>query len=290
MLSRRTSVLLLFVAASGAIAQTKYTFTTFSVPNSTYTDAIGINERGDVSGYYGVAAPGLSQGFLKSASGEITIISYPGQSATVTGGINDFGVIAGSYGTNTIGGFLYRNGSYKNVVVKGQPALLNDINDEGYYVGAYGSIGSFTPFLASPTGEITDLQYPGAVWTQPLWVKGKGQVIGLYTDTYATNYTFLYSAAAGYKMLSIPGVPGATIVDINSSGAIVGGYFNGVTDRGFVYQKGKFQIVVPPGFTDSGVSAINNKGQLVGTCSNPTSTNFGFIATPAAASPPGAAR
>jgi uncharacterized membrane protein len=121
-------------------------------------------------------------------------------------------------------------------------------------------------------------------------VKGKGQVIGLYTDTYATNYTFLYSAASGYRTLSIPGVPGATIVDINSSGAIVGGYFNGVTDRGFVYQNGKFQIVVPPGFTDSVVGAINNKGQLVGSCSTPSTTQIGFIATPVAASPPGAAR
>ena len=260
------------------------------MPNSTYTDAIAINEEGTVTGYFGVQATGLSQGFLRSASGKITILSYPGQSATFTGGINDFGVIAGSYGTSTVGGFLYRNGHYQNVLVKGQPAPLNDINDEGYYVGAYGTLGALTAFLASPTGEITDLQYPGAVWTDPLLVKGKGQVIGLYTDTYATNYTFLYSAASGYRTLSIPGVPGATIVDINSSGAIVGGYFNGVTDRGFVYQNGKFQIVVPPGFTDSVVGAINNKGQLVGSCSTPSTTQIGFIATPVAASPPGAAR
>ncbi len=288
MLLIKAAILVVLAAATAAVAQTTYKFTTFTIPNSSYTDTVGINEAGAVSGYYGVPGTSLYQGFVRSPSGKITMVSYPGQDATTAGGINDFGVVAGGYASGSVvGGFFYRDGRYQNAVVKGQPATLNDINDEGYYVGSYGSIGSFTAFLASPSGVITDLRYPGAVWTQPLWVKPKGVVIGLYTDTYAKNYTFLYSPAGGYKTLSIPGVPGATIVDVNSRGVMVGGYFNGVTDRGFVYQNGEFQIVLPPGANDGAVSAINNKGQLVGVYTIPGGEgNLGFVATPVSAGVP----
>jgi hypothetical protein len=91
----------------------------------------------------------------------------------------------------------------------------------------------------------------------------------------------VWNAKSGYKTVAIPGVPGAMITDINSSGVMVGGYFNGVTNRGFVYQKGKFQIVLPPGANDGSISSINKKGQLVGAYTTPGTMYMGFIATPA---------
>jgi len=39
--------------AVAAIAQTTYTFTTFSVPTSTETAPYAINDEGDVAGFYG---------------------------------------------------------------------------------------------------------------------------------------------------------------------------------------------------------------------------------------------
>ena len=288
MCSRTTLVFSLLAAASGAVAQTTYTFTTFSVPNSTYTDTVGINERGDVSGYYGVAATGLYQGFLRSASGKITIISYPGQSATAAYGLNNLMVVAGYYATGSSGGgMLYHNGAYKSIVI-GPSTGVNDINDYGYCAGSYGSPNS-AGFVASPSGQITTLNYPGAYATGVSWIKNSGEVIGTYQDSEGSLHTFLWAAASGYRTLSIPGAPGAAINDVNSSGAIVGGYFNGLTDIGFVYQNGKFQVVQPPGANDSIVGAINNKGQMVGTYTIPGSIYMGFIATPVAASPPGAA-
>ena len=289
-LSRTATALALLAAAFGAAGQTTYTFTTFSVPNSTYTDAIAINENGDVTGYYGMDGITLFQGFLRSASGQITTISYPGQSVTGAYGLNDFMVVAGDYATGNSGaGMLYHNGAYKSIVIEGQPTAVNDINDYGYYAGSIGNSNS-TGYVASPSGQITTFNYPGAYSTGVSWIKNNGDVIGTYQDNDGNFHTFLWTAASGYKTLSIPGVPGATVVDINSSGAIVGGYFNGATDRGFVYQNGKFQIVQVLGSNNSSVGAINNKGQLVGSYSIPGSMYMGFIATPVAASPPGAAR
>jgi hypothetical protein len=272
----------LALLAAQAGAQTTYTFVTFTVPNSTYTDTVGITESGDVTGYYGLPASNDSAGFLRSAAGAIGTISYPGAQVSGAYGMNKFGVIAGNYANGSnLGGFFYRNGSYKNVVVNGQPAPLNDINDYGYYVGCYGTPGACTAFVASPNGQITLLQYPGEYYTSPYWVKNSGEVIGTYLDQVGHIHTFVWTTKAGYKTISVPGVPGATIGDINSSGVMVGGYFNGVTARGFVYQKGKFQIVLPPGADGSGISAINNKGQIAGSYTiRGGSGNMGFVATP----------
>src|ERR1035441_164584 len=272
----------LALLAAQASAQTKYTFYTFTVPNSTYTNPAAIDENGDVTGFYGAPVTGTQTGFVRTSSGRFVTISYPpGATSTAAGGMNKFGAIAGGYlvGTTT-GGFFYHKGVYTNVVVNGQNATVGDINDYGYYVGAYGGLQDYTGFVASPTGQVTILQYPRGFFTGPSWVKDSGEVIGVYQDQSGNVHTFVWNATSGYKTISIPGVPGAMITDTNSSGVVVGGYFNGATDRGFVYQKGKFQIVQPPGANDSSISSINNKGQLVGAYTTPGTMYVGFIATP----------
>jgi hypothetical protein len=90
----------------------------------------------------------------------------------------------------------------------------------------------------------------------------------------------VWNVKSGYRTISVPGVPKAQIFDINAHGIMVGTYINGSTVRGFVYQKGIFRIVEPPGANGSSISAIDNKGQLVGHYTVPGSTSMGFIATP----------
>jgi hypothetical protein len=222
----------LFLTAPAVAAQTAYTFTTFTVPQSTYTDAFGIAENGDLTGYYGLA-DGSYQGFLRTAQGKIITVSYPGSGESAAYGMNKSGVLAGAYGT--FGGFLYSKSvrTYRSVVVEGQPAPLSDINDSGCYVGVYGAPGAFNAFVASPAGQITTLQYPGGYYTALVWIKHSGEIIGTFEDDFQRLHTFLYNAESGYKTIAIPGRPGATIGDINSSGIVVGTYFDGVTDRAF---------------------------------------------------------
>jgi uncharacterized membrane protein len=240
-----------------------------------------INDAGDVTGFYGTQPSGGQVGFLRLASGQITTILYPGASGSLANGINNLGVIAGAYWVGTPGplaGFLYRNGAYENVVVNGKPASVADINDSGYYVGQYGTSQAPTAFMASPSGHVTILRYPGGHRTGPAWIGNSGEVVGTYEDQ--RLYTFLYNARAGYKTVAIPGKPGAVIGGINSSGVIVGGYFDGVTDRAFTYQDGTFRILQVPGADDSVASAINSKGQIVGSYTTQGSQYIGFIATP----------
>jgi hypothetical protein len=264
-------------AGSQAGAQTTYTFVTFTVPNSTYTTPAAINASGQVTGFYGAVGTGAQTGFFRDVSGAVTTISYPGAAYTAARGLNKLGLIAGSYvQANVLGGFFYWKGSYKNVVVNGQPAQLSDVNDHGSYTGRYGAGQSLTGFLSTPGGQVTILQYPGEYDTLPSWVKNNGDVIGTYVDQAGNSHTFVYSAASGYKTLAIPGMARAQITDVNGGGAAVGRYMG----HGFVYQNGTFQVVEPPGGSYSSISAINDNGLAVGVYTVSGSTTIGFIAIP----------
>jgi uncharacterized membrane protein len=69
--------------------------TTLDFPGAIFSDAIGINNLGEIVGRF-VDASGTSHGFLRNRDVFITI-DVPGASNTVPWGINDLGEISGSY-------------------------------------------------------------------------------------------------------------------------------------------------------------------------------------------------
>jgi uncharacterized membrane protein len=76
------------------------TFQPIYVPGSTYTEVLGMNDLGQVVGFY---AEGNEQyGFIWTSSG-ITTLNVPGAVDTDPSGINDAGIIVGSY-TDSTGG------------------------------------------------------------------------------------------------------------------------------------------------------------------------------------------
>ena len=83
-----------------------HAFTTIDVPGASFTQALGINPKGDVVGSY-LNAAGL-HGFLLS-KGAFTAIDVPGASFTQALGINPKGDVVGVY-SNATGthGFLLR--------------------------------------------------------------------------------------------------------------------------------------------------------------------------------------
>jgi probable HAF family extracellular repeat protein len=85
-------------------------FVSFDVLGAVFTEAIGINSRGDIVGDY-VDNQSGEHGFLLS-DGTFTPIDLPGASATAATGINDQGDIVGWF-TDSHGehGFLLRKES-----------------------------------------------------------------------------------------------------------------------------------------------------------------------------------
>jgi probable HAF family extracellular repeat protein len=80
-------VLGLFLRVAGQ-AEAEFTYTTLDVPGSAVTQANGINDAGQIVGYYD--AGGTSHGFLLSG-GVYTILDVPGAALTNAFGINASG-------------------------------------------------------------------------------------------------------------------------------------------------------------------------------------------------------
>ena len=118
-------------------------YTTIDVPGSTYTVATGINDMGEVFGFYRDSSGDLS-GFVENG-GVLTTIDPPGSTNAVVGGVNDLGQIVGGYGPSghISGGFL---------AVPLTPTLTTLVS----FNGANGANGAF-PYAGLITDAAGDL-------------------------------------------------------------------------------------------------------------------------------------
>ncbi len=124
----------------------------------TYTEAFGVNNAGEVTGY-STAADGTQHAFLYSA-GVINDLGTIAPFYTCGVSINDSSVVAGNITTyvgGQVGVFVYSNGSMRNLTdflgaagANWSQLLACQMNNEGWIVG-YGTINGATHgFLAQP--------------------------------------------------------------------------------------------------------------------------------------------
>jgi len=149
------------VDSIGWIWDGKYSF--FTVPQAPLglgllgTEPIGINSRGDVSGYF-QDVNGVYHGFLKHGS-TFTQIDVPGANqtpgnGTFANGINNRGDIVGYYLDQQLNyhGFLLSGGQFTtiDVPVLGSETFLTNINEPGDLVGYWlDPTGRYRGFTAS---------------------------------------------------------------------------------------------------------------------------------------------
>lgn len=144
-------------------------FTKIHFPNAVGTIARGVNDSGDVVGWYIVVTNPNTfaiavHAFLLS-KGVYTSFDFPGATATIANGINEQGEIAGSYTTNS-------------VTIN---SLLGDRfnNSHGYVRSADGT-------------AFTLIDFPGALGTD---CRGgfnpRGDLVGAYVDSGGNEHGFL---------------------------------------------------------------------------------------------------
>src|ERR1700676_3749286 len=122
---------LLVILCATAFSQT-FQYTSFQVPGSTYTVALGLNNSGEIVGSF--ISNGQQAGFLYSG-GNFQTIACPNASFTIAQGINDNGVIVGWCADQ---GFIYQNGNYSYVIYPGAARTgLLGVNNLGDLVGFY---------------------------------------------------------------------------------------------------------------------------------------------------------
>jgi hypothetical protein len=154
---------LLAGAAGQAKGQPGYLYTTFDVPGAYQTYPQGLNDSGQIVGYY--LDPGFKMhGFIFNGS-SYTTLDAPGAGGTYAGGINASGQIVGGYGdARAEHGFLLSGSNYSTFdVPESNGTYPRGINASGQIAGQYRfgdlfsssflySGGSYTKFAVSGTG------------------------------------------------------------------------------------------------------------------------------------------
>jgi hypothetical protein len=135
-------------------------FTRVLKPGSSHASltAAAINNHGDVAGFY-TASGGVTDGFLKYASGRFITLAVPGATMTQAFGVNDSDEVVGTYtdgtGNNaTTHGFIWRPGHGFSTVDDPHgigTTTINGVNDSGDLVGFYtDASGNTDGMLALP--------------------------------------------------------------------------------------------------------------------------------------------
>ena len=196
-------------------------FLSFDVSGATKTEALGLNEDGQVVGFY-VDSNGVKHAFIDRA-GTITTFDDPD-------------------GSNTASHTAVVNG--QTVVLMDGNTVATGINDPGQIVGYfYDSSDRANGFIDSK-GNFTPLSPPGAVNTFPEDITENKQIVGYYVDNAGVDHGFIDSGgmftvvndpSADTTVANVTGNLGTVVTGVNNPGQVVGYYFdNNRLAHGFV--------------------------------------------------------
>jgi uncharacterized membrane protein len=277
-------------ATSHAAAQDRaLTFTTVDFPGAVLTNVQGINDSGDLVGFYNDAA-GRTHGFIRSG-GMFRSVDMPGATSTQARGIAPNGDLVGSYqrpnesgGVPSHGFLLTASGSFREVDYPGHlNTIAQRILADGTILGCYhdeNTMNTMFGMIRRPHGfdAISESMsmHNGATPDARL-------IVGLFTDmdNRGKAYTFESGRFIAFE------VPGATFTaawDVNASRMIVGVYQDAARMfHGFLFDGRTFARVDAPGATATRVFGINNHGDMVGAFVDAGGRTHGFVAqwTPA---------
>jgi uncharacterized membrane protein len=169
------------------------TFTSFQFPGATtlFTSGIGINNQGDIVGFYLDASDFQLHGYVRYADGTVQGIDHPAANGlTIALGISDSGVIDGARNDFNLGvpevGYTLQDGAFTDVLVPGSTSTnVIHSNNRGDLVGNFHPTENnpFAPggpaFLRGGRG-ITIMTFPGAEDTDLFGVNDRGDAVGSY--------------------------------------------------------------------------------------------------------------
>ncbi|MGA2257791.1 MAG: hypothetical protein ABSG53_24270, partial [Thermoguttaceae bacterium] len=256
---------LLSVVVGDAWGQVQYTLTDLGSALNIDSEAMGINNSGQV-----VWTGGVNGGAVLYSGGTIQELgTLPGGTGSEAFGINDSGQVVGESITNSMCyAVLYSGGTIQNL---GTPlgGCATGINDSGQITGwASGSYGGHSYVFLYSGGTMQDLGTLGGENGQPTGINDSGQVVGFSQISGSLEHAFLWQSGSGMRDLGTLGGKESEAFGINNSGQVVGfsQFSVGVsTYHAFLYGGGVMHdLGTLPGGIQSCANGINNSGQVVG--------------------------
>lgn len=226
----------------------QFSYAPVNVPGAVGTEARGINNNGEIVGFYlttscvdSYAAPTCPTKGFKYVNGSYVKLMVPGAVSTAIMGVNDYGDLVGFYkaSNGSTHGFIWYHQNvvktidYPNPPQSGLTTIPFGINKSGTVVGALWHIGS---------------QYPSYGW---VWVNGKFSNM----DPYESDYP--------------PPAAGSWAVNgISNNGIIVGQVFSHDFNTAWLKESTDqdFWRLTPPGGggSDTFATGVNSATDVVG--------------------------
>lgn len=288
------SLLLLLAISVGTRAQE-----IFDMPGATATYLTGINDSGEICGYYTVSS-GAAFGFAINKFGDTIRVAYPGSYNYITvEGINNKGMLCGTYGsssnTGAVQGFVFlpnpgRNngGTYVDVTTGkwgGTNIKMGDVTEDTCFAGGLRvSNHDDGAAMCNSEAQVTALRCnnQGTIYPTYFFARDNSGNLGGYIVQGGSEQCCIYRAGV-WDTFSIAGNNKSRVYGMNDNGWICGNYSN--TTRGYFSKKLSGQNL--QGTTNISISGsttvfpldINNKNELVGYFTDATGTHGFIIAT-----------
>jgi hypothetical protein len=218
-------------------------FTIENYPGSAQTQVIGINNLTETCGFY-VDQSGVVHGFLDD-DGSFKTVDLPGTPFNQLLGRNVVQQAVGYYsetsdGTGRDHAYIYdENGGVFEVLTipnEVNGAQATGINHNGQVTGFFVDGNMVNHGFLLYQGTFTQLDFPGATFTQALGVNNLGKLVGTYVDAGGLTHGFVYEIKGGtYQSIDDPNGIGTTVVNgINDKSELVGFYGTSPVNSGFV--------------------------------------------------------
>lgn len=215
--------------------------TVIDLPGAVTTNILGMNDNGDLVGYFNDGAPNYNRGFIKSGN-SITVLDYPGAVWTQAIDINDSGVVVGyyndTYDTGVVRGFIY-DGSYTPFDVPNSGITVpRGINNSGVITGSYTSGANVSHGFIYDGGNFTTFDPQDSTNTWVFGMNNNGDLVGTYYKIVKKKtkvFHFIYDGAY-VREVAVDGLTAAKVNGINDSGEYTGeGYIgNQIGTKGYI--------------------------------------------------------
>jgi uncharacterized membrane protein len=282
----------IMVFGTGTAFAATYTFTDINYPGASETQAWGINNSGQIVGFYpSSSVTNAYHGFLKTDDTYTSIDAQPNYwtkaRSTQVWGINNSGQIVGSaVWPNLYLGFYTKADESYNPLYGGAHAIgiiSFGINNSGQIVGFYYDNLNYLNhgFFYDPNTNRYDAIGPfGGLDFFPFDLNDSGQIVGYNINSGALDKSYLVEGSTSTR-IAYPGASATQVVGISNSGQIVGSWFdpNNSHWHGFLKTGGTYTTIDYPGTTDTFLRDINDSGQIVGGWQD-SSGQHSFLASP----------
>jgi PEP-CTERM motif len=267
--------------------------------NTTFTQALGINDASTIVGYGNATVFNGFQLLLPPVAANFTRQNVPGaDGGTQVVGISGAGTTVGFSSTGGVtSGFAQNSGIFTPV---NQPGTafnhLLGINKSGTTAAGYSPTmadgatlqKALTvaggPSFASPVFTDINTLLPANFNSQATGVNDLG-LVGFYLPTATTSIGFV-DRGGTITPIDPFGSTFTQALGISGRGEIFGFYVDAMgVQHGYVDIGGVFQAFDPPGSVNTTINGVNTLGQIVGFFTDANDNTIGFIATPTTTTP-----